>query len=96
MRDNYLESLKKYINSKISNKIIIDKMPLNIVHVGEIIKIFPNAKFILAIRHPCDCVLSCFMQNFGASDAMARLRARSPSPMRMKARVPGLPRLTVG
>ena len=71
LRDNYLESLKKYINSKISNKIIIDKMPLNIVHVGEIIKIFPNAKFILAIRHPCDCVLSCFMQNFRLNDSMA-------------------------
>ena len=71
LRDNYLESLKKNINSDISNSIIIDKMPLNIVHVGEIIKIFPNAKFILAIRHPCDCVLSCFMQNFRLNDSMA-------------------------
>ena len=71
LRNNYLESLKKNINSDISNKIIIDKMPLNIVHVGEIIKIFPYAKFILAIRHPCDCVLSCFMQNFRLNDSMA-------------------------
>ena len=46
-------------------------MPLNIIYVGEIVRIFPNAKFILAIRHPCDCVLSCFMQNFELNDAMA-------------------------
>ena len=27
-------------------------MPLNILHVGEIHRFFPNAKFILALRHP--------------------------------------------
>ena len=46
-------------------------MPLNIVHVGEIVRFFPNAKFILALRHPYDCVLSCFMQNFMLNHAMA-------------------------
>ena len=46
-------------------------MPLNIVHVGEILRFFPNAKFILALRHPYDCVLSCFMQNFMLNHAMA-------------------------
>ena len=52
-------------------KITIDKMPLNIVHVGEILRFFPNAKFILALRHPYDCVLSCFMQPFLPNDAMS-------------------------
>ena len=46
-------------------------MPLNIVHVGEILRFFPNSKFILALRHPYDCVLSCFMQNFMLNHAMA-------------------------
>ena len=46
-------------------------MPLNILHVGEILRFFPNAKFILALRHPYDCVLSCFMQNFMLNHAMA-------------------------
>ena len=46
-------------------------MPLNLIHAGEIVRIFPDAKFILAVRHPCDCVLSCFMQNFVLNDAMA-------------------------
>jgi len=38
---------------------------------GEIVRIFPNAKFIVSLRHPCDCVLSCFMQDFELNDAMA-------------------------
>jgi len=37
---------------------------MNIRNVGLIRRVFPQAKFILALRHPCDCVLSCFMQNF--------------------------------
>jgi len=71
LQKNYLDNLKNYIDKKKSSKIIIDKMPLNIVHAGEIVKVFPKAKFILALRHPCDCVLSCFMQNFKLNDSMA-------------------------
>ena len=48
----------------------IDKEPLNIIHVGEIVRVFPNAKFLVSIRHPYDCVLSCFMQNFILNDTL--------------------------
>ena len=70
MRNFYFNQLDNYKKEK-NKKIIIDKMPLNIVHAGEIIRFFPNAKFILALRHPFDCVLSCFMQNFMLNHAMA-------------------------
>jgi hypothetical protein len=30
--------------------------------------LFPNARILLAIRHPCDVILSCYMQHFGAPD----------------------------
>ena len=70
LKISYFDILKNYTEHD-EQKIYIDKMPLNIIHVGEIVRIFPNAKFILAIRHPCDCILSCFMQNFLLNDAMA-------------------------
>ena len=70
MREYYFNQIKFYKKDK-DKKITIDKMPLNIVHVGEIVRFFPNAKFILALRHPYDCVLSCFMQNFMLNHAMA-------------------------
>ena len=50
---------------------IIDKLPLNLVFVGLIYRIFPNARFIFAIRDPRDVCLSCFMQSFGLNDAMS-------------------------
>ncbi|MDF1791998.1 MAG: sulfotransferase [Thalassobaculaceae bacterium] len=49
----------------------VDKMPLNMVHAALIRRVFPGARFILALRHPCDVVLSCFMQNFVLNDWMA-------------------------
>ncbi len=70
MRSYYFNQIESYKKNK-DKKITIDKMPLNIVHVGEILRFFPNAKFILALRHPYDCVLSCFMQNFMLNHAMA-------------------------
>jgi len=71
LRNNYFENLYSHVNSKNNLKIYIDKLPLNIIYIGEIFKIFPQAKFIFSIRHPCDCVLSCFMQNFKINNAMA-------------------------
>jgi len=71
IRKTYFESLESQIQNKNNTKLYIDKLPLNIIHVGEIIRIFPNAKFIVSLRHPCDCVLSCFMQDFELNDAMA-------------------------
>jgi len=32
-------------------------------------RLFPQARIILCLRHPCDVVLSCFMQNFGFANA---------------------------
>jgi Flp pilus assembly protein TadD len=47
---------------------LVDKNPLNILRLAVIKRLFPNAKIILAIRHPCDVILSCFMQHFRAPD----------------------------
>ncbi len=69
MRDMYFHERNKYLKNK-NSQIIIDKLPLNIIHVGEILRFFPNAKFILALRHPYDSILSCFMQQFSLNPAM--------------------------
>jgi hypothetical protein len=52
-------------------KIVVDKLPLNLMGAPLIHRLFPQAKFIFAARHPCDVVLSCFMQNFDLNPAMA-------------------------
>lgn len=49
---------------------LVDKHPLNMARVPAIHRLFPNARFILAERHPADVVLSCFMANFTLNHAM--------------------------
>ncbi len=67
----YFEELGMHLDPKAKGKLIVDKLPMNIAHAGLISRVFPDAKFILALRHPCDCVLSCFMQTFKLNHAMA-------------------------
>ncbi len=42
----------------------VDKNPLNLVRLPLVATLFPQAQVLLALRHPCDVVLSCYMQNF--------------------------------
>ena len=47
---------------------LVDKYPFNMVRIQLAMTLFPGAKWIFAVRHPCDVVLSCFMQNFKFTD----------------------------
>lgn len=71
LRQVYLNELARHRDMSNNDAIVIDKFPLNIGHAGLIHRLFPEAKFILALRDPRDCVLSCFMQTFLPNDAMA-------------------------
>lgn len=51
--------------------LLIDKSPLFLQKVPLIKRLFPKARFILALRHPCDVLLSCYMSNFRLNSAMA-------------------------
>ena len=68
----YFEELKKHTDS-LEESILVDKLPLNLLHAPLLNQIFPNAKFILSLRHPLDCSLSCWMQNFKLNPAMANM-----------------------
>jgi hypothetical protein len=48
---------------------LIDKNPLNILRLPAIARLFPHARTIIAIRHPLDVLVSCFMQHFRAEFA---------------------------
>lgn len=52
-------------------KLLIDKNPLSMNSLPAIRRLFPDAKIILALRHPCDVVLSCFVTNFQLNDGMS-------------------------
>ncbi len=70
-RAAYYETLSIHSNNQ--EGMVIDKMPLNITKVPLIHRVFPDARYILALRHPLDSILSCWMQNFALNSAMGNM-----------------------
>lgn len=70
LRDEYLAARARYSDGAETGSIWIDKMPLRSIDAGLVYRLFPDARFIFALRHPCDVVLSCLMQNLELNDAM--------------------------
>lgn len=70
-RDVYFQKLSEHIDT--DSPVFIDKMPLNITKVPLMHRVFPNARYILALRHPMDSILSCWMQNFALNAAMGNM-----------------------
>jgi tetratricopeptide (TPR) repeat protein len=67
VRTGYWERVRRTVRLEAGQR-LIDKNPLNILRLPAIRRLFPNAPIILAVRHPCDVMLSCFMQHFRTPD----------------------------
>jgi hypothetical protein len=61
-RENYFRFTGLFTGQPIGNKLLIDKNPALNVLIPAVARIFPEAKFLVAIRDPRDVCLSCFMQ----------------------------------
>lgn len=71
LRKSYFDELGRHVAESDREKLIVDKNPLNMLDAGLVHRVFPKSKFLFMLRHPCDCVLSCFMQNFRLNTANA-------------------------
>jgi hypothetical protein len=69
-RKAYVDELSRHVPPD-STGLVVDKHPMNMLRLAVLHAIFPNAKVLFAQRHPCDCVLSGFMQSFQLNHAMA-------------------------
>ncbi|MGJ8681390.1 tetratricopeptide repeat-containing sulfotransferase family protein [Paraglaciecola sp.] len=61
--EDYLRLVRNY--SRTANH-LVDKMPNNFLHIGDIIKVFPNAKIIHCRRNPINTCISIFEQGFSS------------------------------
>jgi tetratricopeptide (TPR) repeat protein len=51
---------------------LVDKLPLNLVHVALLSRAFPDARLVVNLRDPRDVCLSCFAQDFVPNEAMVQ------------------------
>jgi Tfp pilus assembly protein PilF len=70
VRAEYWKRVRAEAN--VGKRIVIDKLPLNIIFLPLIKRVFPDAKIIFALRDPRDVVLSCYQQRFGMNAAMVQ------------------------
>ncbi len=63
LRDIYTDMVR-HVVPDLGQCQLVDKNPLNMLCLPMIARLFPEARIILCLRHPCDVLLSCFMQPF--------------------------------
>lgn len=70
LRASYWENAHANIKELNESSQLVDKNPLDLMAIGFIARVFPNARILVAIRDPRDVCLSCFMQGFQPNIAM--------------------------
>ena len=67
LRGLYWSSVRRKVDLAPGQR-LVDKNPMNLLALPAIRRLFPNSAVILAVRHPCDVILSCYMQHFRAPE----------------------------
>lgn len=62
LRDHYWRNVRERFGDVIDKQLFVDKFTMNIVDLGLINCLFPDAKVIFVMRDPRDVCLSCHMQ----------------------------------
>jgi tetratricopeptide (TPR) repeat protein len=68
-RARYFEAASR-VGANEAASVLVDKNPLHLMQVPLIHRLFPDARFILALRHPADVILSCYFSNFRTTPSL--------------------------
>ena len=61
-RAGYFRAMESTVGGPIGARLLVDKNPGHTFLIPAYIRIFPETRFLIALRDPRDVVLSCFMQ----------------------------------
>ncbi len=70
-RQNYFHNMEASLGHPLASRLLIDKNPSYTFLIPAFVRIFPEARLIIALRDPRDVVLSCFMQDLPLNHAGA-------------------------
>ena len=65
LRENYLRLTERHLGQAVGGRLLIDKNPSLTALIPSIARVFPESKFLVALRDPRDVCLSCFTQSMG-------------------------------
>jgi tetratricopeptide (TPR) repeat protein len=61
-RNNYFRCANLLLRRPIGSRLLLDKNPALNLLIPLVVRVFPETKFLIALRDPRDVVMSCFMQ----------------------------------
>ncbi|HXB60872.1 MAG TPA: sulfotransferase [Candidatus Acidoferrales bacterium] len=61
-RENYFRCMEMFLGHPIGGHLLLDKNPGMNLMIPIVVRVFPETKFLIALRDPRDVVMSCFMQ----------------------------------
>ena len=61
-RENYFRCIELFLRRQIGARLLVDKNPSLNLMIPMVVRVFPEAKFLVALRDPRDVVVSCFLQ----------------------------------
>ncbi len=61
-RENYFRCTELFLRHEIGSRLLVDKNPSLNLMIPMVVRVFPEAKFLIALRDPRDVVVSCFIQ----------------------------------
>ena len=61
-RESYFATAGLHLGQPVGNRLLIDKNPSLNFLIPAFVRVFPDARFLVALRDPRDVCLSCFMQ----------------------------------
>jgi tetratricopeptide (TPR) repeat protein len=61
-RADYFRGMELCLGQPIAGRLLVDKNPDSTRMIPAYLRIFPETKFLIALRDPRDVILSCFMQ----------------------------------
>lgn len=71
LRQSYFKLAGKYAKESLDKITLVDKFPLNLIHLPIINALFPEAKIVVCYRHSMDSLLSNFQQKYRLNEAVA-------------------------
>ena len=61
-RENYFRCTEMFLRRQIGDRLLVDKNPSLNLMIPMVVRVFPETKFLIALRDPRDVIVSCFMQ----------------------------------
>lgn len=88
LRAAYRAGAERRLGQPLGGRLLVDKLPLTILHLAAVCRLFPRARIVVALRDPRDICVSCLMQVMTPNNAMWHLRT-IPTAARFYAQVMG-------